>query len=507
MYRSEKMDGEIRLLGRLLGEVIREQEGLAAYELEEEIRLGARARRAGEPGAEERLVARIRSLDGRAARTVGRAFTIFFDLANLTEDRQRVRVLRERERARFPEPRSESVADVVDRLRGAGLGAAAVQELLDGLILEPVFTAHPTEARRPTTRAQVRRLRECVAAMDREDLLPREREHQLSRLRSHLTAIWQSDLLRPRPPTVQEEVEAGLFFAPTLWEVVPLLFRDLRGALEGAWPQAAFRLPAFLRFGSWIGGDRDGNPNVTARVTEWTFRRLRRAAVEAHLAQCRLLSGSLVSSEHQVPVEPALKEGLERDLARWPRARAAVEEIFPREVYRRCLRLVEWRLERTLEEASRRGGVARRPRRRLPPRRGAAGRPGAPRRQPARQPGPAPAGRGAAGLAVADAGVRAAPGGPGRAPARRLERGGAGRAAAAAGAAAPGAKAGGSCRRRRGGSCWGARWPGAAAPSAGGPPGGRRRAGCPGRRGRPWPCSPCCGGCSRPTARRRWAGT
>ncbi len=359
MYRSEKLDAEIRLLGRLLGEVIREQEGLPLYELEEEIRLGARARRAGEPGAEERLVERIRTLDEREARTVVRAFTVFFDLANLTEDRQRVRVLRERERARFPEPRSESVADVVAALRRAGLEAAEVQALLDGLILEPVLTAHPTEARRRTVRTQVRRLRECLAGMDRDDdLLPREREHQLSRIRAHLAALWQSDLLRPRPPTVAEEVEAGLSFAPTLWEVVPLLFRDLRGALEGAWPGVPFRLPAFLRFASWIGGDRDGNPNVTARVTEWTFRRLRRAAAEAHLAQCRRLFDALISSERQVPVDAALKESLEEGLARFPRARPVVEDVFPQEVYRRFLRLMEWRLERTAEEAA--GGAGAR---------------------------------------------------------------------------------------------------------------------------------------------------
>ncbi len=350
MYRSEKLDAEIRLLGRLLGEVIREQAGLPLYELEERIRLTARARRAGEPQAEERLIAIIRALGDPEARVVVRAFTIFFDLANLTEDRQRVRVLRERERSRFPQPRAESIADVIGILQRSGAGAAEVQALLSGLTIEPVLTAHPTEAKRRTVRTKVKGLREWLAFLDREDLLPREREYGLTRIRALLAALWQTDLLRPRPPTVKEEVEVGLYFTSTLWEVVPLLLRDLRGALEQAYPGVAFHLPAILRFGSWIGGDRDGNPRVTAKVTDWTFRRLRRAAVETHLQQCRRLFEYLSSSRRQAPVAPALEEALRDSLERWPGARPAVNEVFPSEAYRRWLRLIEWRLRQTLQE-------------------------------------------------------------------------------------------------------------------------------------------------------------
>ena len=129
MEKREKLGGEIQFLGRMLGEIIREQAGPERYELEEAVRLGARARREGQPGAEDALLARITAMGDADARTVVRAFTLFFDLMNLAEDRERVRVLRERERARYPEPRSESMAEAALLMRGAGLDAGKTQAL------------------------------------------------------------------------------------------------------------------------------------------------------------------------------------------------------------------------------------------------------------------------------------------------------------------------------------------------------------------------------------------
>jgi phosphoenolpyruvate carboxylase len=347
VYRSETLDKEIHYLGKLLGETIREQAGERLYALEEEIRLGARARRRGEAGAAERLERRIASLRESEAELVARAFTIFFDLANLAEDRERIRVLRDRERAGFPAPRSESVAEAVEALAGAGWSAAEVRKLLAGLSIELVFTAHPTEAKRRTIRTKIWRLRQRLAELDQEDLLSREREFLEARARSYMTELWQTDLMRPRRPTVLEEVEVGLYFAATLWEVVPHLYRDLYGALKRVYQESDFPLQPFLRFGSWIGGDRDGNPNVTAEITARTLTRMRHAAAQAHLQQCRLLLEALSPSRKRVPVEPELEERLERALALYPEAAPRLEPVSPEEVYRRFLRLVEWRLEQT----------------------------------------------------------------------------------------------------------------------------------------------------------------
>ena len=347
MEKREKLGTEIHFLGRVLGDVIREQAGTTLFDLEEEVRLGARARREGTAGAEQALDGRIRTMGRDQARTVVRAFTLFFDLMNLAEDRERVRVLRERERQRYPEPRSESMEEAVQMMRQAGLGAADIQRLLDLLTIELVFTAHPTEAKRRSVRTKVRFLRQSLVQLDDADLLPRERERVITRIRSLVTGLWQTDLVRPRRPSVLEEVEVGMYFAATLWEVAPGLYADLQRALERIYPGQAFHLPAFLSFGSWIGGDRDGNPFVSAGVTERTFVRMRAAAVDAHLSRCRLLFDELTSSEKQVPVSSELRAAVERRVQEFPEARALLEPLSPHEIYRRFLKTVEWRLERT----------------------------------------------------------------------------------------------------------------------------------------------------------------
>jgi phosphoenolpyruvate carboxylase len=347
MEKREKLGAEIHFLGRILGDVIREQAGTALFELEEEIRLGARARREGTPDAERALGARIRSMTETEARTVVRAFTLFFDVMNLAEDRERVRVLRERERARSPEPRSESMEEAVLLMRKAGLDAAGSQALLDLLSIGLVFTAHPTEAKRRSVRTKVRLLRQSLTQLDDADLLPRERERIITRIRSVLTGLWQTDLIRPRRPSVLEEVEVGLYFAATLWEVTPDIFADLDRALGKIYPGSSFRLPPFLGFGSWIGGDRDGNPFVSARVTELTLMRMRAAAVDAHLARCRLLFDELTTSERQVPASRDLREAVEQRSREYAEVPKLLEPLSPHETYRRFLKTVEWRLQRT----------------------------------------------------------------------------------------------------------------------------------------------------------------
>jgi phosphoenolpyruvate carboxylase len=347
MEKQEKLGAEIRFLGRVLGEVIREQAGNTLFDLEEEVRLGARARRGGALGARQALDERIHAMSSEQARTVVRAFTLFFDLMNLAEDRARVRVLRERERARHPEPRPESMEEAVRMMRQAGLDAAGIQRLLDLLSIELVFTAHPTEAKRRSVRTKVRFLRQSLVQLDDADLLPREQERIIARIRSLVTGLWQTDLVRPRRPSVLEEVEVGMYFAATLWEVAPDLYADLDRALGKTYPGADFRLPAFLSFGSWIGGDRDGNPFVSAGVTERTFVRMRAAAVEAHLARCRMLFDELTSSERQAAVSPDLLQAVQRRAEEFPEAAALLEPLSPHETYRRFLKTVEWRLERT----------------------------------------------------------------------------------------------------------------------------------------------------------------
>lgn len=346
---NELLRRDVRMLGDMLGEVIRELVGPEALEQVEKIRKVSRDRRSGTPDAEQNLARLIESLDEPAARVVTRAFSIFFDLANLAEDRHRVRILRSREQERHPAPPKESIGEAILKLRDEGFSATEVQSALNRLAIELVFTAHPSEAKRRSLRIKLRRMRKALEQLDQPDLLYRERRKLENQLRTELTVLWQSEFLRPFKPTVLQEVRRGLTIAPRLWEVVPEIYGDMRRALDACYPGVNFQIPVFLRFGSWIGGDRDGHPHVTASVTTLTLLWLRQAAVQAQLEQCRQMTEFLSISENEAPVHPVLKDRLAEAVTRWPELTTLLEPIAPMEVYRQWLAVIEWRLQHSCD--------------------------------------------------------------------------------------------------------------------------------------------------------------
>ncbi len=346
MAAEEPLAEELGFLTELLERVLVEQHGPEVQALGRSLLADATARRGGDAAAVERLRQRIAGLDDDAFRLVVRSFAVYFELANLAEDRTGSR-LSERERAAAPGPRPESVGEAVAVLAAAGWSASQVGELLARLDVEPVFTAHPTEAKRRTGRARLRMLREALATLDGEPS-PRERARLERRLLAALTSYWQTDMLRETRPQVLDEVRNGLFFAGTLWDVVPDIYRELALTLEECYPGQCFTIPPFLHLGTWIGGDRDGHPDVTFEVTAETLLASRRAALERHLSQCRQLFVDLSVSARQTAVDPALREAVEAACERWPAARRAVEPLSRWEWYRRFLRIIEWRLEQSL---------------------------------------------------------------------------------------------------------------------------------------------------------------
>ena len=230
MVTEELLRRDVRLLGQLLGEVILERQGPDSYQLVEDIATwhatGARTSRepkAGSPTASRRSMPSTRGWWCRA-------FSLFFDMSNIAEDRHRVRVLRDREGSVFPKPIGESIAAAVAAMQQAGFSAEQMQTALNKLNIELVFTAHPSEAKRRSIRARLRRMRQAIQELDRADLLPRERVELETGLRSELLVLWQTEMLRTSRPTVLEEVARGLSIVPRLVEVVP----DVYGALRGA---------------------------------------------------------------------------------------------------------------------------------------------------------------------------------------------------------------------------------------------------------------------------------
>lgn len=326
----------------LLDVVVREQAGEVVAEAVDRVRRLAWQRRAGLPGAEERLMAVLDSLDSETLRSVIRALSCFFDLANLTEDNTRVRTLAERaDRATAAgQARPESIEAAVSRWKADGLSATEVQRLLDTVRVEPVFTAHPSEAKRRTTREVLRRLRHAVRDGESTEILL-----------ATLTTLWQSDLVRPTRPRVSDEVERGLFFARVLLDVVPKIYGELRRSLRTHYPEHRFDIPAFLSFGTWIGGDRDGHPYVTSEVTSETLGVLRAEAVKAHRRRAEHLMGVLVTSSRQSGVEEPLGSRLKAFREKHPGVEERFSDLSTFELPRHWLRMMIYRFDACLGQA------------------------------------------------------------------------------------------------------------------------------------------------------------
>lgn len=341
---------DIHLLGDLLGQTLQAHEGPELYAAEERVRTLAKARRAGDAAAPAALRAEIAGHATRTLDLIALAFTAYFDLVNLAEEQHRVRVLRERERASAA-AREESIARALAELRAAGTPAAKVAALLERLQIELVFTAHPTEARRRTVLSKLARMAVILIELDRPDLLPRERDAWIGQLRAELQALWLTDRARTTRPEVPDEVRTGLFFFDTiLWEIVPQLYGDLRRALAEHYPE--LKPPArFLSFGTWIGGDRDGNPFVTTAITAETLRLNRGLAVEKHRTALRRLERELSVSDRRAPVSDELRAALAQDLATAKGRVALLRERYPTEPYRLKLATLARQLEDTTADA------------------------------------------------------------------------------------------------------------------------------------------------------------
>ncbi len=347
----EILSDQIHLLGDLLGQTIIEQEGCSLFELVEECRALAKARRMGDAEAHARLLARIEGLGLAEARGVLKAFAAYFQLINLAEEQERVRVLHQRAQRAHTEGRAvgETLAAAVRQLHGEGVTAAAMQDLLDDLAIQPVFTAHPTEAKRRTVLAKLRRMAFVLHELDFHTPTPNEVAEAHATLREEIVALWQSDETRLRQPSVMDEVRNGLyFFDEVLFDLVPALYRRLEAALAESYPGHPFRIPRFLQFGSWIGGDRDGNPFVTPAVTEEALREHKALALRLYQRGLDRMHGHL-SSSARYGISAELQTSIAADAALFPDEAANVAARYPMQPYRHKLSFIYRKLGATAE--------------------------------------------------------------------------------------------------------------------------------------------------------------
>jgi phosphoenolpyruvate carboxylase len=353
---------DIRLLGRILGDVIREQDGVEAYELVEQVRkLSVAFRRDADQDADKALKRLLKGLSGDQTVSVIRAFTYFSHLANLAEDRHHIRRRAVHERA--GETQEGSIDVALARLRWAGIAPKAISQMLAKSFVSPVLTAHPTEVQRKsildaergiaqllTARDDIRAMAQALSAGSparaaKDRVTPRELAANEVRLRAKVLQLWQTRLLRFSKLTVVDEIENALsYYEATFLREIPKLYAHLEREL-GNQP-----VHSFLRMGQWIGGDRDGNPNVSADTLQYALERQAEVALRHYLTEVHFLGGELSLSSMLVDVSPAMRALAESS--------PDTSEHRQDEPYRRALTSLYARLAATLKQLT--GGDAAR---------------------------------------------------------------------------------------------------------------------------------------------------
>jgi len=346
---DKALRARVKLFGTLLGEVLRDQESPEVLATVETLRKGFIALRSRERPAQRRaLMDLIGGLDPAILSHVVRAFSTYFLLANIAEEdwahQSRRRQVDRGERLWYG-----SFEDTLRALRAEGVSLEQLQTLLDALCFQPVFTAHPTEAKRRAVLESQRRLYALAKRLDDPYLTDYQRKAVETRLREQIQVLWKTDEVRVDKPQVVDEIKNGLFyFRETLFAAVPRVYRNLERAVDRIYGDqggaGAVRMPRFLRFGSWIGGDRDGNPFVTHAVTALAVRLQSREILREYRRRLVELGGQLTHSATLVTPSAAFLDSLAAEAEVIAAARADNPRRYEREPYRLKLMTMHHRL-------------------------------------------------------------------------------------------------------------------------------------------------------------------
>jgi phosphoenolpyruvate carboxylase len=360
----DPLAAEVRLMGSLLGQIVAEQAGPAVFDLVEHIRRSTIAlRQDDDPEVRRRLDAELDALDLGTAEAVITAFSLYFQLVNLVEARGRVRALRRRERAARDGVLDDSLAEAIAILRREGRTDAELDAAVARLSVSLVLTAHPTEARRRTALLALRRIATLLERLDDPRLTPSDDREIRRRMREEITVMWRTSDLRAVAPTPLDEVRTAMaFFDATLFTLVPRLYRVLDAAMDppagrrrgtrgptdaGRTGTRPPRMTPFLHWGSWIGGDRDGNPGVTADITERTLRIHADHVLHGYEAVAIRLMQTVSAAVAPDAISRHLARRLARDADLLPETDRQLRRRFPEEPYRQRFGFIAERLRRT----------------------------------------------------------------------------------------------------------------------------------------------------------------
>ncbi|QLC33970.1 phosphoenolpyruvate carboxylase [Halarchaeum sp. CBA1220] len=334
--RSVRQD--VRELGDLLGEAVERHASRDAFEAVEDARTAAIDYRQGETSTRDELRSVLAENDEEVNASVARAFTTYFELVNLAEERERVRSLREGE---DDGTLADSLPAAVERLADDGAAPSDVRDVLEAVRVVPTFTAHPTEARRKTVKATLVRVTDLLEELDQHRLTKRERANKLARLDALVESLWTTKQVRGRRPEPFDEARnVHWYLANVIFDQVPEMYDRLEDALEEHYEEPP-AVPEILDFRSWAGSDRDGNPFVTPEVTTKTLERQRDLVVENYRDALDDVSGVLSQDATRMDLA-SVEASLDRDAERVPSLVSGARERYPDEPLRQKV-LVMWR--------------------------------------------------------------------------------------------------------------------------------------------------------------------
>ena len=350
--KDQALRDDVRTLGAMVGDLIREQSGEDLYEFVENSRLRAIRRREGNEKPGEKLADFVGGLESGEALQVIRSFSTYFQMVNTAEKVHRIRRRREylRDVVHF---QPGGLEDTFIKLKASGLTADGLKDLLNSLSIEPIFTAHPTEPTRRTILRKEQNIVKHLVALLNPTMTPHETNSALQNIRLLATTGWQTDEHPSEQMTVADELEHVLFFVTdVLYRAIPPFYENIDSAIHRIYGEEgdAIEVPNVLHFGSWVGGDMDGNPNVNAKTIRATLARQRSLILDLYYNECAAIGTKLSQSAKRTNFSQGMLDKIDEYRGVFPNAYHVVPARHRDMPYRVLLRLIQQRLQNTYDD-------------------------------------------------------------------------------------------------------------------------------------------------------------
>ncbi len=338
----ERTIGEdVRDFGSLLGDIIREHASEEEFETVESMRKTSIFYRAGEIDSRDPLYEKLDALDEEAKNSLARAFGTYFELTNIAEERERVRVLRASSQDGTLDDSLEAAAEALSET-----DQERVEQVLEDVLIQPTFTAHPTEARRKTIKAKLREIANELQQLDEHRLTDKEKAQVKRDIEAQVLGLWQTPQVRDRRPEVEDEARnVQWYLTNTLFDIVPEVYDELEDAFDSEL-DIDVDIPKLFEFRTWAGSDRDGNPFVTPEVTSNTLEHQREVAIDRYLDRLAEMSSVLSQDGNRLTLDEGVQDPLDTIDETLPEVRDEAAKRYPNEPYRRVLMLMRAKLKR-----------------------------------------------------------------------------------------------------------------------------------------------------------------